>query len=337
MGSPLEKQRARRSRWFIGFLVIGALVLLVRNHTEPERFARIAEHARPAWLLLAVVLQLATYPCTVLIWKYVIRKMGGHSPTLGKLVRLAVAELFADQTIPSGGMSGTVLVVSSLKKHGVEQRAAVGAVVSSLVGYYVAQLVGVIAAFIVLLLYGRFGGWEATASTIAFIGALVMPIPLVVTLVGALNKLPKRVQRIRAIADIREHVNDAPRECVFSPAVLAVSALSRFAVIVLDGATLAISLVAIGKPMPLVEVISAYTLAYVVGSVTFLPGGLGTFEVASTTLLTSIGVPFSAAGAATLLMRGLSFWLPMIPGVWFTRREVRRKDRPSGEASASTA
>lgn len=317
--------------------MIGALVLIVRNRAEPEQFARVVEHARPAWLLLAVVLQLATYPCTVIIWKYVIRRMGGQSPPLGKLVRLSVAELFTDQTIPSGGMSGTVLVVSSLKKRGVEQRVAVGAVVASLAGFYIAQLVGVIAAFVVLVLAKHVGGWEVTASTIAFIGALVMPIPLVVTLVGALNKLPKRVQRIRAIADIREAVNDAPRECVFSPAVLAVSTVSRFAVIVLDGATLAIALVAIGSPQPLVEVISAYTLAYVVGSVTFLPGGLGTFEVASTTLLAGFGVPFSAAGAATLLMRGLSFWLPMLPGVFFTRREVTRKQRPRGEASASTA
>ncbi len=316
--------------------MIGALVLLLRNRAEPEQFARVAEHAQPAWLLLAVVLQLATYPCTVLVWKYVIHKEGGRSPPLGELLRLSVAELFTDQTIPSGGMSGTVLVVSSLKRRDVPQRAAVGAVVASLAGFYLAQILGVIAAFVVLLLGGRFGGWEVTASVIAFVGALVMPIPLVVTLVGALNKLPARLQRVRAIAELREHVNDAPKELVFSPRVLLVSTVLRFAVIVLDGATLAISLVAIGSPMPLVQVVAAYILAYVVGSVTFLPGGLGTFEVASTTLLAGIGAPFSAAGAATLLMRGLSFWLPMIPGVWFAH-QATRKDRRPGDASASTA
>jgi len=26
--------------------------------------------------------------------------------------------------------------------------------------------------------------------------------------------------------------------------------------------------------------------------------------------------------AATLMLRGLTFWLPMLPGVWLARREV---------------
>ena len=34
---------------------------------------------------------------------------------------------------------------------------------------------------------------------------------------------------------------------------------------------------------------------------------------------------FAAALAATLLFRGLSFWLPMVPGLWLTRREIGRE------------
>ncbi len=312
-----------RSRWIIGFLVIGALALIVRNHSEPEQAARVIRHARPAWLLVALALQLATYPCVALIWTFVVRRARGPAPRIDKLVGLSVAELFTDQTLPSGGMSGTILVVSSLKKRGVPKQAAVAAVVSSLVGFYVAQLVAVIAAVVLLGLH-HFGGWEATASVIAFVGALVVPIPLVVTLTGALAKLPKRVQRIRAVAQIRDHVADAPRAVVFSAPVLAVSTAMRFAVLILDGATLAVSLAAVGSPQSFPHVVAAFVLAYVVGSATFLPGGIGTFEVASTTLLTNVGAPFPAAAAATLVMRGLSFWLPMIPGVWFARREVKR-------------
>jgi uncharacterized protein (TIRG00374 family) len=319
----------KRKGWVIGFVVIGALVLLVKNHTEPAQFARIVAHAHPAWLLLAVVLQLLTYPCIAFTWMYVIHRDGEHAPSLGKLVRLSVAELFMDQTIPSGGVSGTVLVVTSLKKRGVSQHAAVAAVVSSLLGFYVAQIVGVIIAFAVLLLAGHFGGWEATATTIALVGSLLVPVPLVVTLMGGLEKLPRRVQRIKAVAEIRDHIADAPRELVFSPYVLVVATGLRFAVLVLDGGTLAISALAIGSSARIVSIIAAFVLSYVVGSVTFLPGGLGTFEVACTTLLAGLGVPFAAAAASTLLMRGLSFWLPMLPGVFFTRREVVRRIEPT--------
>lgn len=313
-----------RSGWVIGFVVIGALVLLVRNHSEPKQFAQVVAHAQPAWLLLAVVLQLLTYPCIALTWTYVIRRDGERPPSVGKLVRLSVAELFLDQTIPSGGMSGTVLVVASLKKRGVPQHAAVAAVVSSLLGFYLAQIVGVMVAFVVLVVSHHFGGWEATAATIAFVGSLLIPIPLVLTLTGALGKLPKRIQRIKAIAEIRDHIEDAPRELVFDPRVLVVATCLRFAVLVLDGATLAISALAIGASAPVVLITAAFVLAYVVGSVTFLPGGLGTFEVACTTMLAGLGIPLAAAAASTLLMRGLSFWLPMLPGVFFTRREVTR-------------
>ena len=34
------------------------------------------------------------------------------------------------------------------------------------------------------------------------------------------------------------------------------------------------------------------------------------------------GVPLEAAVTATFLMRGFSFRLPMIPGLWFARREL---------------
>jgi hypothetical protein len=39
-------------------------------------------------------------------------------------------------------------------------------------------------------------------------------------------------------------------------------------------------------------------------------------------LLRVLAVPLEAALAATLLLRGLTLWLPMVPGLWLARREV---------------
>jgi Mg2+-importing ATPase len=58
------------------------------------------------------------------------------------------------------------------------------------------------------------------------------------------------------------------------------------------------------------------TLFRIIGIV---PGGLGTFEAASVLTLKVIGVTLPVALAATLLFRGLSFWLPMAPGIWIAR------------------
>ncbi|MDG0024643.1 hypothetical protein [Trinickia sp. Y13] len=45
---------------------------------------------------------------------------------------------------------------------------------------------------------------------------------------------------------------------------------------------------------------------------------------ASVGMLSLLGVSVAAALAATLLLRGMTFWLPMLPGVWLARREIGR-------------
>ena len=46
-----------------------------------------------------------------------------------------------------------------------------------------------------------------------------------------------------------------------------------------------------------------------------------------------MGVALPIALSATLLFRGMSFWLPLIPGLWFSRRYMtyrRVRVRESG-------
>jgi hypothetical protein len=35
-------------------------------------------------------------------------------------------------------------------------------------------------------------------------------------------------------------------------------------------------------------------------------------------------MPMEAALSATVLLRGLTFWLPMLPGVWIAHHELNR-------------
>lgn len=46
-----------------------------------------------------------------------------------------------------------------------------------------------------------------------------------------------------------------------------------------------------------------------------------------------VGVPVAVALSATLLFRGLSFWLPMLPGLVLSRRELGGK-RGAGPRSS---
>jgi uncharacterized membrane protein YbhN (UPF0104 family) len=51
--------------------------------------------------------------------------------------------------------------------------------------------------------------------------------------------------------------------------------------------------------------------------------GLGSFEAVSVAMMRLFGVPFEAAVSATLLFRGFTLWVPLIPGGWLARKELK--------------
>ena len=90
---------------------------------------------------------------------------------------------------------------------------------------------------------------------------------------------------------------------------------------------------AVGSPTGFAPAFACFLIASVFATLMVVPGGLGTFEGASVAMLHLFGVPLAAALAATLLLRGFTFWLPMLPGLWLARREMApSEDRPDREA-----
>ena len=73
---------------------------------------------------------------------------------------------------------------------------------------------------------------------------------------------------------------------------------------------------------------ASFMLSSLLRTFGFMPGGLGSFEAASVAALTLAGIPVPVALSATLLFRGLSFWLPMLPGLAFARAAPLQPERP---------
>ena len=92
----------------------------------------------------------------------------------------------------------------------------------------------------------------------------------------------------------------------------------------LDALTLWLAFKDIGAVPAIWVVFVSFTIASMVATTGPIPVGLGTFEAGSVGMLSFLGVPIEAALAATLLLRGLTFWLPMLPGIWLARREFGR-------------
>jgi Mg2+-importing ATPase len=94
------------------------------------------------------------------------------------------------------------------------------------------------------------------------------------------------------------------------------------AIILMDAATIWILILALGQRASASGVFASFMIASLFRTMGIVPGGLGTFEVTSVLTLRMVGVDLAVALSATLLFRGLSFWLPMLPGYWFSRRAV---------------
>lgn len=82
-----------------------------------------------------------------------------------------------------------------------------------------------------------------------------------------------------------------------------------------DAATLFFFFAGTGVVMHPGALLAGYALPQLVGSVSFLPGGLGIVEGGMTGLFVAMHVPAPTAVLAVLVYRGLSFWAPMLLGL----------------------
>jgi undecaprenyl-diphosphatase len=87
--------------------------------------------------------------------------------------------------------------------------------------------------------------------------------------------------------------------------------------------SLVASLRAFGATPPLLEVVAVFLAGSAVASVSPTPGGVGPFEGTLVAGLTKLGTPAAPAVAGVLAYRLITYWLPVIPGM-FAFRHLRR-------------
>lgn len=78
---------------------------------------------------------------------------------------------------------------------------------------------------------------------------------------------------------------------------------------------LAASLAAFQPHFPLLGVLAVFVIGQTLGHLVPVPGGLGAVEALTIAGLTTLGVASTAAVAAVLTSRLLTYWLPVLPGI----------------------
>ena len=306
-----------------GILLLAALAYVALNYGELERFAELVAHVDPLWIALASLFQAGTYFSLAMVWHRALAVNGANYP-LGRLFPLAVAKLFADQALPSAGISGIAFVIDAFKQRDISGPVGMGTMLLSLLSYYIAFAIVAIASFLALWLHHDVHRWTVIVAGLFFV--LVIAVPgaiLLLTRRGGRNDLPAWLARLPVIAGVVETFHDVPDDMLRKPRLLFEATLWQSAIFALDAATLWAMLAAVGEPLGFQLAFPAFVVASMVATISLIPLGLGSFELTCAALLVSQGARLETALTATLLLRGFTVWLPMIPGLLLTRRALR--------------
>ncbi|AEI67110.1 cation-translocating P-type ATPase with extended N-terminal transmembrane region [Corallococcus macrosporus] len=312
-------------KWGFGLALLAAVILIATRWTEQREFALLLRRSAPAWLLLAALLQAATYLSQSAVWRSVLARTPFRVP-LGALYAMSVAKLFIDQALPSAGVSGAALIVNGLGRRGVARGPVMACVVVETMTNYTALILALLVAL-------GMAGWVGEARTLVWLGtaALVMLSGALIALLlrlsrgGAPVQPPRLVARIPGMKTLLQALAEAPASLTHDPRVLTEATGFNFIIHLLDAATLWALLRSLGVDAPPTGVFSAFMLSTLARTLGVIPGGLGTFEAASIGLLNLMGVPLEAALSGTLLFRGYSFYVPLLPGLLLSRGELREQ------------
>lgn len=316
--------------WLFGIALLAAVIAAALHFSEAREFLLIAERTNPCWLVLAVLCQVGTYLAQGQVFRSV-AQAGRYSLRLATACRLSLTKLFIDQAVPTGGLSGTVVLAEGLERRGMARALVAAGIAVDLASYNATYVLSLVVALVITAARGETNALLLLISVIFFVYALTLS-GLVLMISGRGTRVvPKWLGRIRPIRRMLDFLKDADPKLARNPRLLLMAGVYQFGIIFCDAATVWVLIRSLGGDGSPSGVFASFMISSLLRTVGFIPGGLGTFEAASVVTLKMAGVSLAVALSATLLFRGLSFWLPMVPGLFLSRREMgqkRSKDEP---------
>ncbi len=236
--------------------------------------------------------------------------------SFGRTVLAQLAASFTGFVTPAS-VGGMALNIQYLRKAGVSTTGATTSVA-------VNQAVGVIAYFVLLVIFGVASG-TSTHGDLPIPGWAFVVLGVAVAVIALVTALPpgREWLRTRIVPTVREVL---PR--------LAYTATRPMKLLQGVGGTLCLnagriaalyaSVAAFGGGVAFATVAVVYLAGGAIGSAAPTPGGLGAVEAALSTGLAAAGMHGASAVSAVLLYRVATFWLP-VPVGWLAYAWMQRR------------
>lgn len=323
-------------RWFAAALVLLLILeyVVLPQLVGSDNVLRALAGLPPVLVGAALCLEVLSLCCYSALTRVVLP--GDQRPRYFTLLRIDLADLAVNHTVPGGGTTSAAVRYSLLVRAGVRPQDALSAAMVQVVG---ANLVlGALFGAGLLMALGQVRGNSY------FVTAGVVVLVLLAVSVGVLallsRHLPAAVHAARRFAGwIRVIKPDAAEQFVRTMAQETamfrrdpgrlVRALSlALAYWLFDAACLWTFVAAFGHLLAPGELLTAYGLGNLVALAPLTPGGLGLVEGVLVPTLAGFGTPDHAAVLGVLCWRILNFWLPIPVGalawVWLRAGALRR-------------
>ena len=312
-------------RWLsriVGIALLAGVVIIATHFSEQREFLRLVREAKLSWLLAAVALQAGTYFAQGRIWTAIGRAAHKHLP-FALTYKLALAKLFVDQALPSAGISGTVVVAQVLEKRALPRPTVMAGVVINTTSFFLAYAAALFGASIVIL-FRQPNAFILTSCLFFVAFCIAVPYGLMKIAGKDTPKKPGWLVRNHVVQNALNVMKDANPKLVRNRRLQIVASFYQLMTFMIDATTLWMLIRSLGAFAAPIDLYASYMVSNVVRTVSFVPGGLGTFEGALLLLLRRTKIPVPIGLAAALLFRGLTFFLPMIPGFWFSHRLAKK-------------
>jgi uncharacterized protein (TIRG00374 family) len=283
------------------------------------------------FILIALIIQLGWYVIAGLIFRFIYLLLG-IDETIYRLSLLVAAANFVNIVTPSAGMGGMAVFIGNANRRGYSRGKITIASMLSLLFDYVAFLIVLALAWIVLIRRNDLNVSQIAASTVIFMIAVALGFLMwlgsrsAVALGNVLAQMARMVNRIVYPFLHREYLSET-RAHLFAhemakdlrslperPRSLAVPLLYAFANKCLMMLILVSAFLAFQVPFSAGTIIGGFAISYLFLIVSPTPSGIGIVEGVMPLALSSLGVPWSQAVLITLAYRGITFWIPLAIG-----------------------
>jgi len=323
-------------KFIIALALLLGILFIITRFTEVQTIANTFRRGDWRFLLLAVVVQIAWLVNMASSFRAIYQAMGMEE-NRGHLLRLAAAANFLSVVAPAGGMSGIAVFIADARRRNYSPaRAAVAGALYILFDY--AGFLCVLTLGLLVLIRRNNLHWPEIMASIILLSIALALATLLYLATHSARQLGRVLAWIARFVNYalrpllqREYLSEMRAQTFAHDAADGVRVLRGhpdnlmlpFA-LALSSKALLISVLflvflAFKVPFSVGTLIAGFSMAYLFLIVSPTPSGIGVVEGVLTLSLTTLYVPLDAATVVTMAYRGITFWLPLLFGMFSFR------------------